>query len=143
MYCSFISVFEVFQNEMLGTAVSSSHGEDRFTGIPGCWVVGRGSPTAPALRQDSSLDPVLRPPSASPAIVTHSWLCGQVSSTSENVLPPPSSNLTDCPPSFKSRAQQVSPRRVGPCLREPASVLCPTPATPPPHVSRGSPSLLS
>ena len=55
-------MFEVFQNEMLGTALSSSHGEDRFTGIPGVLGGGQGSPIAPALRQDSSLDPVLRPP---------------------------------------------------------------------------------
>ena len=51
MYCSFISVFEVFQNEMLGTALSSSHGEDRFTGIPGVLGGGQGSPIVPALRQ--------------------------------------------------------------------------------------------
>lgn len=64
---------------MLGTAVSrGSHGEDRFTWDSGVLGGGQGSPTAPALTQDSSLlDPVLRPPSAlTPAIVTH-FLAGR------------------------------------------------------------------
>lgn len=60
-----------FKMKGWGTAVCSSSGEDRFTGLGG--GAGEGSPVAPALRQDSSSGgPFGLRPSPSPLPYSHS-----------------------------------------------------------------------
>ena len=81
-----------FKMKGWGTAVCSSSGEDRFTGLGG--GAGEGRPMAPALRQDSSSGRAFRPlplPLRS-AVFTFPWLwqlefCFQESPSSRGQQP--------------------------------------------------------